>query len=291
MGTISTRGRGDFRGPVVVDTFGAGTYTDFVGDLARAIFFSDVHVDPSEPEKTAALLEFLDRLQAERYERAFVLGDLFDFWVGSGHEEIAGYREVVASLAALQRSGCAISIVHGNRDFHLGPEVARATGARVAAEGETIRLGDRLVHVAHGDLLCLRDTSYQAMRRIIRSRPSRRIFLSLPLPARLRVGTVMRHKSASAVRTKARRRGQRAFSLAPSAVRRLFRGDVDTAIVGHIHHAQRVGLAVLGRPRTLFTLGSWDDGNRSWLDWRDGSFTLYDGPAGERVLVDEGGRA
>lgn len=254
-------------------------------DSGRAIFFSDVHIDPEQPEKTAALLAFLDRLRDERYQRVYVLGDLFNFWVGRGHEALSGYREVVDRLAALRAGGAELALVHGNRDFHLGPEIARATGARVVAEGETIRLGDRLVHIAHGDLLCLRDTSYQAMRRFIRSRPSRRIFLSLPLAARLRVGTAMRRKSATVVKSKANRR-PRVFALAPSAVRRLFRGDVDAAIVGHIHHARRIGLAVGGRPRVLFTLGSWDDGNRSWLDWREGAFTLYDGPAAERVLLD-----
>jgi UDP-2,3-diacylglucosamine hydrolase len=251
----------------------------------RAVFFSDVHISPERPETTAALIAFLDRLASERVARVFCLGDLFNFWVGRGHERLAGYREVVERLAALRASGAEIAIVHGNRDFHIGDEVARAAGATVIPEGATVRLGGRVLHLAHGDRLCLRDTSYQAMRRIVRSRAARRGFLALPLEARLGVGRAFRQQSRRSVATKAARR-PRAFALAPCAVRRLFRGDVDTAIVGHVHHARRIALAVAGRPRVLFTLGSWDDGNRSWLELAGGKFTLYDGPHAERTLVE-----
>jgi UDP-2,3-diacylglucosamine hydrolase len=126
---------------------------------ARAVFFSDVHVAPERPEKTEALLAFLDRLRGEGCGHAYILGDLFNFWVGRGHEAMPGYREVVERLAALRASGCGLTIVHGNRDFHLGEEIARATGALVVPDATTVRLGGRLVRLAHGDGLCLRDTS------------------------------------------------------------------------------------------------------------------------------------
>jgi UDP-2,3-diacylglucosamine hydrolase len=252
---------------------------------SRAVFFSDVHVSPDAPEKSAALVAFLDGLGAARCEHAYILGDLFNFWVGRGHEGMPGYREVVARLAALRAGGCGLTIVHGNRDFHLGDEIARATGATIVPEGATIRLGGRAIHLAHGDLLCLRDTSYQAMRRVIRSGAARRGFLALPLEARLSVARGFRRQSVRSTRHKAAA-SPRSFSLSPCAVRRLFRGDVDMAVVGHVHHARRIALEVAGRTRVLFTLGSWDDGNRSWLEWRDGGFTLYDGPAAERILVE-----
>lgn len=258
------------------------------GGGPRAVFFSDVHADPSDPDKTAALLAFLERLRAERFDRVFILGDLFNFWVGRGHEELPGFREVVERLAALAAAGCQTSIVHGNRDFHLGEEFAQAARAEVVAESLTVRLGDRVIHVAHGDRLCLRDTSYQAMRRAIRSRPARRGFLALPLATRLKIGRAFRRQSVRSVRAKARH-SLRIFALAPSAVRRLFHAeDADYAVVGHIHHARRIELDVDGRPRVLFTLGSWDDGNRSYLELRDGAFTLYDGPADDQRILRDG---
>src|SRR5437773_2535177 len=124
-------------------------------DSKRTVFFSDVHVDPALPEKTARLLEFLERLRAERCARAYILVDL-----------------------------------------------------------------------SPGDRLCLRDTSYQAMRRAIRSAPARTGFLALPLATRLRIGRAFRRQSARSVTRKASYR-PKSFSIAPSAVRRLFRDGAD----------------------------------------------------------------
>jgi len=250
----------------------------------RAVFVSDIHVSPREPEKAAALCDFLERLAREGCDRLYVLGDLFHVWVGPGNEDLPVFRDVIARLAALSARGCRVLIVHGNRDFHIGPEVARACGAEIAPEGTTEVLDGRRVRVAHGDLLCRKDTRYQAMRRVIRSRVARGGFLALPLAARLGVGRLMRGGSRLEVQRKAHR--PKTFALAPGAVRRLFQGRVDAAVVGHVHHARRIALDAGGRRGALFTLGAWDDGNRSWLECRDGEFTLYDGPGGERVLAE-----
>jgi UDP-2,3-diacylglucosamine hydrolase len=252
----------------------------------RAVFLSDVHVDPADPEKTAALVGFLERLAAEGCARLGILGDLFEYWVGRGHEALPVFGEVLARIAALRAGGCEVLIVHGNRDFHMGPEVERATGASVVREGAQVRLGGRTARLAHGDLLCLRDTGYQALRRVIRSAAARRAFLALPLGARLGIGGGLRRRSERSVRARAAR-APGTFALVPSAVRRLFRGEVDVAVVGHVHRARRIALDVRGRRRLLFSLGSWDHGNMSWLEWREGRFTLHDGPGGARVLVEE----
>jgi UDP-2,3-diacylglucosamine pyrophosphatase LpxH len=94
----------------------------------------------------------------------------------------------------------------------------------------------------------------------------------------------MRRSSARSVRVKAAR-SPGSFAIAPCAVRRLFRGEAELAVVGHVHRARRIALEVGGRPRVLVTLGSWDEGNRSYLDVRDGVFTLYDGPGADRALA------
>src|SRR5205085_6574938 len=111
------------------------------GGGPRAVFFSDVHVDPGDPEKTASLLAFLDGWLGARLDHLFILGDLFNFWVGSGNEDLPGFREVIDRIAAIGATGCRISVIQGNRDFHLGEDFARATRADVAAESLTVRLG------------------------------------------------------------------------------------------------------------------------------------------------------
>lgn len=250
---------------------------------SRAVFFSDVHLDPASPEKTSVFLAFLERLRGAAVERAYALGDLFHYWVGPGHERLADFRAAIEALRALSDSGCRMVLVHGNRDFHMGEEIARAVRAEVVRDAALVRVAGRMVYVAHGDLLCARDTRYRAMRRVIRSRAARRAYLALPLGARMRVAGGMRGMSEREVAAKS----VRTLALAPSAVRRVFRGAVEAAVVGHVHRARRIGLEIGGRRRLLFSLGAWDGGNVSYLEAGEGGYRLLDGWGGERVLEEQ----
>jgi UDP-2,3-diacylglucosamine hydrolase len=252
---------------------------------ARAVFFSDVHLDPAAPEKTARFLAFLAGLGRLAAERAYVLGDLFHYWVGPGHERLGDFRAPIEALRRLSEAGCKIVIVHGNRDFHVGEELSRAAGADVVRDAALVRVAGRTVYVAHGDLLCARDTRYRAMRRVIRSRVMRRAYLALPLAARIRVAGGMRGMSEREVAAKS----VRTLALAPSAVRRVFRGSVDAAVVGHVHRARRIALAVGGRRRFLFSLGAWDGENVSYLVADERGYRLFDGRGAERVLEENHG--
>ncbi len=252
---------------------------------ARAIFFSDVHLDPAEPEKTEEWLAFVDSLHGAGFERAFIVGDLFHFWVGPGHERLPHFRGAIDRLRALASSGCALTILHGNRDFHLGREIEGAIGAEVVEEAAAARVGGRAIYVAHGDLLLSRDTRYRAMRRVIRSAAVRRAFRALPLSVRLRVAGGMRGMSERSVEAKRARGGGRSLALAASAVGRVFRsGDWDAAVIGHVHRARRIALRAGGRRRLLFTLGAWERGAASWLEADARGWRLHDGPGGERLL-------
>jgi UDP-2,3-diacylglucosamine hydrolase len=246
----------------------------------RAVFFSDVHLDPKEPARTAMWLGFMDAVRAARFERAYIVGDLFQYWVGAGHERLPDFRAPIERLRALAGTGCRISLVHGNRDFHLGPALARSLGAEIVPDSTRVRVGGRMVYVAHGDLLLARDTRYRAMRRVIRSGAVRRAYLALPIGLRLRVAGGMRGVSEREVAAKS----ARTLALSPSAVRRLFRGDVEAAVIGHVHSARRIALEAGGRRRLLLSLGAWEEGAASYLVMDERGYWLYDGPAGERVL-------
>ena len=232
----------------------------------------------------ALFCEFLARLCAESVRRVVVLGDLFEYWVGPGHERLGEFGDVLGALRRLVEAGCEIAIVHGNRDFHLGEEFVRAVGAALLPEGGILAADGRRIAFAHGDLLIGRDTRYRAMRRLVRSRAFRRAFVALPLE--LRLGLARRLRKLS-VREVARKDGS-AFALAASAVERLFASGADAAVVGHVHRAQRIRLEVHGVPRVLFTLGSWEAGSVSYVEFARGRLTLRDGPRGERILTEEG---
>ncbi len=263
---------------------------DVAAPIRHALFFADVHLDAREPARTERFVAFLDAAAREGYERAFCLGDLFHAWIGPRQAESEEARPVLDALARLARSGARLTLFHGNRDFHLGEEMLRATGAdAVVPDACTIALAHpdgrpRALYLAHGDLLCARDGAYRAMRRVIRSRPARRLYLSLPLGAASAIAGGM----AGASRTVVARKSQRTLSLAASAVRRAFRrSGADAAVVGHVHRAGRTGLEVDGRRRLLFTLGSWEGDAASYIVYRDGRFALHDGPGGSAVLVED----
>ncbi len=295
------------------------------GAIASAVFFSDVHLDPAEPARTAAFLDFLDRVPGRGgYEAAFALGDLFHFWIGPRHVERDDFRAALDGLAALVRRGVRLTFFHGTRDFHLGDEVRRRLGAsdgvRILADAGVVRLAgagggrggpggperrERSVYLAHGDLLCERDTPYLAMRRAIRSRAARRLFLALPLGVAFGLAGGFRRASVRAIAAKA----PRTLALSRRALRRaLARTGADLAVVGHVHRASRLeveiavpatgGTAATGpvgdgaatapsRRGRAYTLGAWDHGNESYLTVRDGRVRLHDGPGGSRVLFDE----
>lgn len=254
--------------------------------MAQSVFLSDVHLEPADRQKTDTFCAFLNALCARpdvaRPERCFILGDLFHYWVGPGHEALPDFRAALEGLRALAEAGTRLVLVHGNRDFHIGEELARALGAEVVRDAAIVHVAGRTVYVAHGDLLCARDTRYRAMRRVIRSRAARRAFTALPLAARLRVAGGMRGMSEREVAGKT----ARTLALAPSAVRRVFRGSVEAAVVGHVHRARRVALEVGGRRRLLFTLGAWDHGNISYLEVGPAGYRLHDGAGAEKVLVE-----
>ncbi|GIW71946.1 MAG: UDP-2,3-diacylglucosamine hydrolase [Planctomycetota bacterium] len=246
------------------------------------LIFSDVHLDPAEPDKTAAFVRFCERMRPGGFAYVYCLGDLFHYWVGPGQEGLPEVAEPLAALGALAAGGTRLVLLHGNRDFHLGAEVRGWLGAGAAIVAGPLRvchLGLRL-HLEHGDLLCARDTRYRAMRRVIRHRAAVRAFRALPLRWRLAVASGLRALSR---RELARKSGP-VLALCGALLRRRVAGPIDAAVIGHVHRAQRREAVVQGRRRWVFSLGAWDHGNRSWLEIDREQIVLHDGPQGRCVL-------
>lgn len=249
--------------------------------IERLVLFSDVHLSPSERPKTEALLAFLERVRGRGVSQLVCLGDLFHYWVGAGHEREPAFQAAIEALAGFAADGVPLTFVHGNRDFLVDRPLADRLGRlAIIPDGCEVRGAGARLYVAHGDLLCARDTRYRAMRRFVRADSVRRLFGALPLATRLRIGGGIRGISRRQVAAKS----TRTLSLAPGAIRRLFQDGIDAAVVGHVHRAQRITLRVRGRERLLLTLGAWDHGNASWLEIEAGRYRLFDGPEGCRVL-------
>lgn len=221
------------------------------------LFISDLHLDEARPDITALFLRFLAE-EAGRAESLYILGDLFEAWVGD---------DVSSPLADTVREGLQrwtagggnLFFLRGNRDFLVGPRFAADTGARLLADPCVVTLHGEPTLLMHGDLLCSDDLAYQGFRRQVRDPDWQQQFLAQPLAARLAFAAQARaasqqHQSGLI----AEHTLDSITDVTPDTVQAtLARYGVTRLIHGHTHrpgiHALRIG----GQPAQRIVLGDW----------------------------------
>ena len=158
------------------------------------LFVSDLHLSPARPAQLALFLEFL-ACARQSAQALYILGDLFEVWLGDDDETPAN-TAVVSALAAMSSAGVRVWVGFGNRDFLYGPRFVATSGAQLLEDYAVIDLYGTPTLLTHGDLLCTRDVKYQRFRRVVRHPVVRRLFLSIPLAwrrsiaHRTRAGTI-----------------------------------------------------------------------------------------------------
>ncbi|MFO7340021.1 MAG: UDP-2,3-diacylglucosamine diphosphatase [Lysobacteraceae bacterium] len=222
------------------------------------LFVSDLHLDPARPAITDLFLGFL-RGEAARAQALYILGDLFESWVGDDDPSEAGVA-VAAALRGLAASGVPVYFMRGNRDFLVGPAWAARAGLRILPDPAVVSLQGEPVLLMHGDLLCTDDTAYQAFRAQTRDPEWQRRFLAQPLEARLAFANQARQ--ASMARQRELKSDRAAFEtitdVTPATVETcLARYGVSTLIHGHTHRPAEHALTVDGRPCRRIVLGDW----------------------------------
>jgi UDP-2,3-diacylglucosamine hydrolase len=123
------------------------------------LFVSDVHLDAGAPEAVEQFLEFL-RTQAADVEALYILGHLFEVWVGDDDPDPAKAR-ICAGLRELTERGVGCFVLHGNRDFLIGRGFCQKTGSRLLADPVVAEFDGERVLLTHGDALCTDDVPYQ----------------------------------------------------------------------------------------------------------------------------------
>jgi UDP-2,3-diacylglucosamine hydrolase len=228
------------------------------------LFISDLHVDASTPDITRQFLSLLDG-EAREAEALYILGDLFESWVGDD----AADPDQMAAIAALKRltdSGVPCFVMHGNRDFLLGPQFCAMSGARLLPDPLIVTLYGEPVLVMHGDALCTDDRAYQRLRATVRDAGWQRQFLALSIAARRALAGAAR--VGSQAHTAALE-----YTIAdvnPSSVTAALR-DAGTATLlhGHTHRPAIHALNVDGRACIRIVLGDWH-AQGSLLRWDRG---------------------
>lgn len=245
---------------------------------APTLFISDLHLDPARPDITRQFEAFLDS-QARGARALYILGDLFEVWVGDDDPDPEKGR-VLTALRALTERGTACFVMHGNRDFLLGRRFCARTGAQLLKDGTTIDLYGRRVLLLHGDTLCTDDHSYQRLRRLLRNPLSRAVLHALSLRQRQRLARRLRAGSKAHLDTLSAYTPD-IMDVNEAAVRRQFiRHDVRCMIHGHTHRPAVHSLQIEGEPAIRIVLGDW---------YTQGSVLRWDARGYELVELD--GRA
>lgn len=220
--------------------------------MSRTLFIADLHLCREEPAITAGFLRFLQR-EAIHADALYILGDLFEAWVGDDDPDPL-HGEIAAALLTLRQHGVPCYFIHGNRDFLLGYRFARASGMTLLPEAQVLELYGKRLLILHGDTLCTDDEGYQRFRRKVHQRWLQKLFLALPLFIRQRIAARMRADSKNANRQKS----LAIMDVNQQAVIDAFqRYQVQWMIHGHTHRPAVHSLKVNDLPAERVVLGAW----------------------------------
>jgi len=216
------------------------------------LFISDLHLDDRRPETTGLLMNFLQN-EAGGADALYILGDLFEFWLGDDVPSKCA-TQVASALSALNDSGVPCYFMHGNRDFLLRDSFARQAGMTLLPEECVVNLYGEQVLLMHGDSLCTDDIPYQQFRTLVRNPAWQDDFLSKTPQERLQVAMQARDASAEHKDN------------VDTAIMDVNQGEVIAAferhgvqkmIHGHTHRPATHDLEANGGPAERIVLGDW----------------------------------
>jgi UDP-2,3-diacylglucosamine hydrolase len=232
------------------------------------LFVSDLHLDASRPRITQLFTAFV-RDEASRANALYILGDLFEAWIGDDADDETA-DEVAAALAWLHAQGVPSFFIHGNRDFLLGDAYARRARMTLLPDASVVGIEGERVLLMHGDTLCIDDAPYQAFRTQSRAPAWQRAFLSRPLDERRVFAAQARAESARYTRSVADAITDVNAEAVASALRA---HGVQRLVHGHTHRPARHAFELDGTPCERIVLGDWYE-QGSVLRWRSGAIAL-----------------
>jgi UDP-2,3-diacylglucosamine hydrolase len=223
--------------------------------MKPTLLLSDLHLAPERAAATAAFHAFA-RGPAREAAAVYIMGDLFDAWIGDDQRREPFARAVVESLRGVSDAGVPVFIARGNRDFLLGADFARAAGATLLAEQTLVDLAGTPTLLTHGDEFCTDDVGYQRFRAWSRDPRSQRRLRALPYRVRRWIATFLRRGSRAATA----RKPESILDVNAAAVARAFRErGVPRIIHGHTHRPARHASVVDDIARERVVLADWED--------------------------------
>lgn len=210
-------------------------------------FISDIHLQESE---SANFLAWRSYMELSPADAIFILGDLFEVWVGDdcldtspdsssiARHEGLHFEEHCSRVLHLSAQQHTLYFMHGNRDFLVGQGLAKACGLQILSDPSVLSFAGQRYLLSHGDALCLSDQKYQDFRRMVRSSGWQQQFLATPLQERMQQARMIR--SASEARKKdLQAAGEPWIDIDPSAaVKWMDAANCRHFIHGHTHEGR-----------------------------------------------------
>ena len=216
----------------------------------RAIdFISDLHLQASEMKTVAAWQHYLQHTTADA---VFILGDLFEVWVGDDTVAVQdSFEQLCAQTLREASQRLDIYILHGNRDFLMGHNLMQAAGATLIPDPTVLSFAGQRWLLTHGDALCLADTAYLAFRERVRSESWQSAFLAKPLAERQALARQMRQQSETRKKTA----HEYADVDTNAALQWLRESNAASMIHGHTHRPNHHALDAM---HSRWVLSDWD---------------------------------
>ena len=221
---------------------------------AFTYFISDLHLAAERPDITLCLFDFL-QTQATQAEALYVLGDLFEAWIGD--DDNSEFNTSIAkAFKNLAEQGIPIYFIHGNRDFLIRNKFAQQAGMTLLPEQCVVDLYGTPTLIMHGDELCTLDVAYQKFRRKARGWWWPRLVLSLPLSTRRKIAENGRKTS---------KKNHAGLTMEimdvnhTDVVKAMEQHQVTRLIHGHTHRPAIHDLSINGQPMQRIVLGDWYD--------------------------------
>ena len=216
------------------------------------LFISDLHLDAELPEISKQLLLFL-KGEAASADALYILGDLFESWVGDDDPN-PHYATVKNALRKLVGRRVPVYFMHGNRDFAIGEKFAQETGVQILPDPHVVELYGESVLLSHGDRYCTDDVQYQTIRKM--TRDPKWLAMMLKKPLRERLAFAAQARAASAAHGGAI--NQKIANVNQGAIERALReANVDTMLHGHTHRPGIHRFNLDGEPASRIVLSDW----------------------------------
>jgi UDP-2,3-diacylglucosamine hydrolase len=222
-------------------------------------FLSDIHLrDINDPKAQTLLRFFISQTAQASNTVIFLMGDIFDLWLGAHSYFIDKHQELIKAIEIFVQKGGEVHYFEGNHDLHLKKFWQDQLGVIVHSDPEYFHLDDEVVRVEHGDQMDPEDKGYIFLRWLLRTPVLRWVILNLPGFIVAGIGQMM--SRTSRVYTNALRDPQRILKVIHTHAQKVFsEKPFQVVISGHVHLRDETSFVVAGQRMTSFNLGSWDD--------------------------------